>query len=380
MAIFEKDVLYVGTVHPPGLSEPILFTDEDIQYYGRRMKEMLADGLQIPLAWSHQDRAKPMTQEEWDRRKAELEKLTLGHACAADVDPELGCLKVKIEIPVEEDARRVRAVRYVSPEIIWNYRDGRGKVWPGPSITHLAVTARPVQHHQQPFRQVALSMLRLSMSDYVRLGDIDVADEPQNTPNNGDGAVDSGAKLKKVLEALAKVGLVLADDTTVDNLLDRLHSVALTKEAADNGSISSDDDESRTTPSEKEISPVMMSLVQKELEPYKQALLRTHRASLQSRIRRLLDTGRITRPIYQALAADCGKVHLSLDGMGDLIPSPLTAKIEAYEALDENSSWPATVRLGQETETDPPDGTDGGQDADRIINEIATYNWKTRRQ
>lgn len=168
MATFVKDVLYPGTYHVPdgkGGRRRIHYSRDDVGRLAERMKEMLEAGLQIPLAAEHQDKAKPLTVDE---RKAEwVKQLTLGWAADVELAPE-GFLTTKVEVPVEEEAKRLPAARFVSPEIVNDFVDGTGRLWPGASITHLAVTPRPVQHKQQPFRAVRMShVVRLSLDQYA---------------------------------------------------------------------------------------------------------------------------------------------------------------------------------------------------------------------
>lgn len=377
MAVFEKDVLYVGKVQPPDRKEPIEFTPADVQHYSQRLKDMLADGLQIPLAWEHQDQAKPLTQQELDERRAELAKLTLGHACSADIDADLGCLKVKSEIPLDEDAKRVRAIRFISPEIVWNYRDGRGKVWPGPSITHLAVTPRPVQHRQQPFKPTTLSLLRLSMSQYVRLGEYPMADEKKPEKKDGETALDSAGMLKKVIECLGTVGLALGDGVSQDNFLERLYAACETKAAAD-GKIPTEEETTTTTeetpkPAEGQM-PMMMSL-QRDLatertraDRLEKGVIAKGKQELKTRACALL--GFLTKPEVDGLVKDIDKQPLRLSLEGGIEPSTVSMQLAAYEkaaAKMGTNPFGVQLSLGDPKPVDPPDPA---ADAGKVVPEV----------
>lgn len=219
MAELLKDCLYPGVVYPQGFDEPVTFLPEDVRYYTERMSDMLKDGLQIPTTWEHQETCEqPLTKEEWARRKAEEVQLTCGYAKEAFLDPDTECLNAKVEFDDEEDARKARKTRYISPAIRWNVKDGHNKLWPGPSIVALAITNRPVQHRQNSFRPISLSLIRdkflagqgpalpppggrlvLSLLDYVLLGDIRLAKEASCSYTAQDADLGADAKRQKSL-------------------------------------------------------------------------------------------------------------------------------------------------------------------------------------
>lgn len=398
MATFEKDILYPGTVAPPDLDGPVTFTTEhapegvtpdgkiSVPFLAARMKEMLGDDLQIPLSWEHQPAAKPLTKRERDEQQAELAKLTLGHVTAAELRPE-GFAAAKVEIPVDEDAKRLRAIRFVSPAIDWDVTDGNGRFWPGPSITHLAATPRPVQHKQQPFRPVKLSQaatpqrpaIRLSLGSYIQLGENPMADDAKKDGDDkgkkgDDGAiVEPGVKLSKVVACLGELGLVLGDGVTPENLLERLYVAAETKKAADG--VTTDTSAGTGTETETDAQPppgIMMSLQTR--------ILKMERQDLERRIKALRDTGRVGKPIYDRMAAELKSIKLSLGKDGEVADNLLLSKVKDYEALPEGSAWPLgrPIHLSeQEVELDPPDGSPvSDEEALQQIGEV----WGTRRR
>lgn len=389
MAIFEKDVLYVGRVVPPN-RDPIDFQEKDVERLAVRVQEMLADGLQIPIAWEHQDAAKPMMAEELAR----LTKLTLGHALEAEVRPG-GTLQVKFDAPVEEDAKRLPAIKFVSPEIQWNYRDGRGKVWPGPSITHLAVTPQPVQHDQKPFKRVdRFSVLRLSLTDYVRLGmPEEQKDGEEAKSKDGDGKEEKKAasaeakpyeeKLKAVLGVLSEVGMPLPEDTYMSqyegNFLEHLHGAAGAHLATKQDKKETEQDaESQKPKPAPDQGGISLSLQEKTkgLENY---VLGLATKDLGRRIKALFETGRINKPIHDKLEADLKTVKLSLSDTGEPAPCPLAAKIEAYEELEEGTAWASTqLSLKGVKPADKPswmnDPTNSKEDAEKTVDTILEMN------
>lgn len=219
MAWFEKDVLYPGTYHL-GDGRVVTYTRDDVVHMAQRTKDMVAAGLAIPVCWEHQDDAVPLSAAELRARRA---RFNLGFLAKGRVSPG-GFLEAVLDVPLADDAQRLPAVRFISPEIRRDWIDGSGRLWPGLSITHLAATARPVQHKQQPFRPVPatqLSLARLSLAAY--LGDRTMANSTTEL---------RPPQLKTLLRYLREVGLHLPDDTDMDNLLERLLVAAMTKVGA----------------------------------------------------------------------------------------------------------------------------------------------------
>jgi hypothetical protein len=336
---------------------------------------MAAAGLQVPLVWDHQHDAKPvkMSADRPDRHK-----WNLGFAESARVTPE-GYLEAGLDVPLEEDARRLPAVRYVSPEIVNDFVDSSGKLWPGESITHIAVTNRPVQNKQNPFKPVQLGYPPDAV--WLSLGDLDMAEkDDKKKPGEGseDGAT-GGPDIKKILSLLASKGVPLPEDTTNDNFMDRLH-VALVATGA-----SEDDDAGNTVidPEEDDAAvaappPVTMSMDQvvTRNRTLESRLVASERAGLIGRVKALFATGRVSKQIRDKLTAEINTVQLSLDRNGQPKGGKLLAKIEAYEDLA-GIVGQRTTQLsmdGQPREVPPPADMTGRPKTDGEI-KAAVDEW-----
>lgn len=375
MATFKKDCLYVGDWHLP--DGRVFSCDGPLRdSLARRARDMLAAGLHIPLAWEHQDDAYPLSEDE---RRANRARFNLGFLKDAAVAG--GALEIVADVPGEDDARRLPSVKFVSPEIRWDWRDGTGRVWEGPSITHVAVTPRPVQHAQQPFRPVELSFdsppVRLSLDGYTRavrmaddtdiaVADTDTGDEGFEglEDEGGEAGMDGAGKLADILAVLSELGLVLPDDTTPSNLLDRLHAAALTMRhhatngndtaAGGNGGDQLPGEPSGGAAAQPQMvqpqMPMGMSMTEvhqlkAQLDRANKTLLAKERSDLLSRVAALHRSGRVTREIHDDLSGRLGKVQLSLGKDGGLAPNPVTAEIAAYEKLPAGCVMPAHVQL-----------------------------------
>jgi hypothetical protein len=372
MPIFEKDVLYPGEYRLAD-GRRVEYTREDVAHLKQRLKDMTAAGLQVPVAWEHQDEAKPKSEAE---RRGERAKWNLGFALDAEETGE-GYLVARIDVPNGDDAVRLPSVRFASPEIAENYTDGSGKVWPGKSITHIAVTPRPVQHHQQPFKSVQLSggVVRLSLTDRL-------SDEKNKTKEEGggDGQSEADAKFQECLDCLRNDGYGLPDDTTPENLIERLHTAALTKRKVMGDQYGGAGGMSNT----EGVSPVTMSLEQK-LAAREAELLKLKRENLVTRIGVLFSSGRIPKLVRDKLLNEANTAQLSLGDDGQLKDVRLLAKVEALEDLPANFGQAdrlSTNGDGGITAVDPPEGMAGPprtrEEANRVVDEHFEFTGSTQ--
>ena len=312
MARFHKDALYSGTFR---LADGRKFVCEphEIEHYARRLKDMVAAGLGVPLSWEHQG-VQPMTAAE---RRAARAKHVLGWA--DDATPRGGILDAAFEVPVEADAELMPAVRFISPEITTDFVDGTGRLWPGKSITHFAVTARPVQPGQKAFQRAeaaTLSLHRVRLS----LGDFDMADEKDDKgkkgkPGDGDGDEGGGGDIARIADALRESGMTIPEEVKdADGLI-----IAIKAGMAGGGTPPEAPKEDVT----EGAPPVVMSMAGR--------LLEMERKGLEGRIAAL--KGRVGKPVVDAMLARLKTERLSLDNGGRLNGSRLAVELEAYERL-----------------------------------------------
>jgi hypothetical protein len=349
VAKFLKDVIKPGTVRLPD-GRKVTFTRQDVDRMRQRVAEMAAAGLQVPVAWNHQD-AGPMSAADILASRA---KHVIGHASGAALDG--GTLAVTLDVD-DADARQLARTKYVSPEIIWDYVDGTGRKWDGPSITHIAVTGRPVDPHQQPFIQLSQDAsprrVRLSMEDLM-------ADDADKGGKKGEEEGGGGGDLAAVCDALRETGMSIPDE-----VMDFAGLVIAIKASTGTGTEPDGDgagggDMDGITEAE---SPVLMSM-EKDLLAYK-------RKEQEQRIKALFPS-RIDGKRRDEMLADLGKAQLSMDRKaGKLRPTTLEAEIAAYEKLSPRQFKGASpVRLSHDgtsgiTEAAPPAGIGGDADAIR---------------
>lgn len=327
----EKDVLWPGVVHPPG-RPPERFHKSRIEHLLKRANEMIAAKQPIPLAWEHQKDATPAQRSK--EHIAFLQSFRLDNK---------GHVVAEFEAEDATDEKQLRKVRYVSPAIRTNFEDGTGRVWPGESIIHVAVTPRPVQTNQEPFREApATNGLALSHYEgntlYLSLGDLEMAEDTEDTEATAEEEAASSktpeagdSKFKAAVAALAGLGLVLAEDVTPDTFYDHIMTAAETKKASVEGPPADEPDlEDAQVPNE------VGRTVAMSLETATERLAKLERADLGRRINRLAQTGRIQKPAADKLRKQLESVELSFGEDGAPAQTPLVAKIEAYEELPAN--------------------------------------------
>lgn len=372
MALVPKDLLYPGEWH---LRDGRVFrcTTSDVSHFATRLNEMRARGLHVPVTWEHQPDIKPSTRAAWLSRNADMARMTAGFATSAR--DEGGVLCGDLEIPDEADRKQLPKTRFVSPMIEWDYRDPTGKVWGGPSITHIAITPAPVQHTQQPFGSPSLtsgagapvamstlafqSPITLSLAMYrpVALGGTAMADDTDagtmfddSAPPAPDDTATPAASdplLAEVIGLLKAKNIVIPDDTTMEDLLPHLKTALMTHAAATGeGSTEPDGDETGNDLEPRPETQVMMSQLSnlqsqvgeanRIITSLRSAVATTQTEALNQRIDRLARHG-VDRRTIGDLKRSLSAVSLSVTDDGNLERSDLLTRIEAYESLPVSS-------------------------------------------
>ncbi len=373
MSAVKKDAVYPVKVWPPGWDHGVDLTPM-IPALKKRVDEFIAAGLPIPVVWRHDDGAVP-GKEKLGELMAGDARLALGWATGSSIDAD-GIFQGDLEIPDEADRNEMKKSRYVSPWIKDNWRDGSGKVWPGPSILHFAVTPRPVQHGQQPF---ALGHdghsldLRLALSDYER-GEPMADDKPKESKEKEPKVKDEGGKLKDIIKCLSELDppIILPSDTDETTFLDRLHVGCMTAgghkaddKGGDMNSPVPPPPGGKESPTEvkDQANPMGLSLSHEDkalLEQAKGAVAfaqEVSRKDMLNRITKLRGNMAIGKPALDKLESELTGLKLSLDPTGKPNRSEVLAKIEALEdvplLLSHNGEQPRPVPHPEEEKKEP---------------------------
>lgn len=342
MAKVVKDVLYPGTYHLAN-GRTVTYTPQDVRNLNDRMAEMLSQATPIPFSLEHDDEARPT--KNMSQLLADKTRNTIGWVEETRITPE-GFMENVLEVPDEEDVKRLPKIRFVSPQIEDDAADGEKRVWPGRSIVHIAATSRPIQKRQKPFA----AKLSAAGKNVVRLSLGDVMAEENEAIEGEEEGAGKAKYLAEVVEALKADGYHLPDDTTMENFVDRLHTACLTKTGG------KQEEKKDEEPTEVAQSPIMMSL-QKRADVMEARALKAERDNIVTRINGLSASGRITKPIKDKLLKEVNTVKLSLSETGELSSNDLATKVAAFEELPAGHSWPTRMSAESKiTEVDPPDG------------------------
>jgi hypothetical protein len=351
--VVTKDALYPGTIRKPG-RDPLTLTDADIDAAVATANQLVRDGYTIPLYWEHQADDGPVKLSAADK-PAHVAKHTFGRVKEAFKD-DGGALQLKLEVDAEDDFNRLPKVRFVSPELRRNWTDADGRTHKGWSISHVAATPVPVQREQKPFDPA--NAIRLSLADYCQLSDGGPAGSGQTGKGSPEGGLDpdkmtpgsggKGGQVTKCLIALAKKGIKLPEDTTQENIVERLCIVLdALSDVDDSEKPMADLDD--VDEADRGTQPYALSLQKHQAKAEK-----FERQDLTRRIRRLVSTGRITPVMGEKLLGQAGKVQLSFNDDCEIVKNEMHIRVEAYEALPKHASWkPKGERVRCPTRTWP---------------------------
>lgn len=396
-----KTVAYPGrVVVPPERTgdRPLVynFTRQDLEHTARLCNRKLADGWNIPLCWEHQDVTPDRLRLSEDARKARDFALgVFGKGAGFKVAPD-GRLLARLRGRDHADLEQFKDVEFVSPEFQWNWMDTDGKIWRGPTITHIAATPRPVQRYQEsvldalrqnPMKSGAIQLsltsvsvgarlhptrLRLSLANYVSKprgaatmpADIDDKDMDTNTDTegasdspsdtDGDGGGKKASWMQRIADAAAGFGLKFGDLAGVkspDDFATLFETAALNFQGDDGNDEYEDDEEEPgpegdTAPQGGDMqqmptgsAPATPPPVQMSLEAQTRQAEQFARNNLVHRISRLRDSGRVTPAIADDLLKRVPKLRLSFTSKGDVTPNDVTIEIAAYERNPPRSAW-----------------------------------------
>lgn len=346
MAKFTKRILKPGKylVSTPEGREEVEITSSRLQKWVADFNKLLKNGLRIPAPWKHDKKAVPIGKDDAGAKNNAgfWEKLWID---------EEGYLSGELDVPLAEDAKKVgTTVREVSPRVLPGWKDGLGNEYDEP-ILHIALVTQPIAPGQDNFKPAKKGELAIAMSHLIDLGDdtndrdsgSDSEKSNKSFDDKGDGeaksqqttASASAATVKDVLAVLAKLGLKLPDDTSAQNLVERIvvagEAIAATKEVEEEP-----DDTTVAEGKGKETPPPIAMSEETMPANLLSFAANKQKSEYKDRITALVKTGRCT-PAYAAknltpLAEGFELSAENIDDDGNLIPSTLDIRLEALEA------------------------------------------------
>lgn len=386
MAKFLKTALRAGeTFHSPDRKVPV--TKKRLKHWADGFQKLRAAKYLVPADWDHAatlDQLQPVTMSEQDRRRSAKNTVGHLHEFRLSADGESAELIVEVTDPVAE-GRADRNEVFVSPVILDHWKDGHGNEY-SDVITHVDFVNHPVDHSQGPFKRlpevqpgsVALAIRMgltpplVRMSDDSPPFDKDSSDSSDDASGSGktddenpdmptgDGSGGDDKQLEAVLAHLRNDGYGLPDDTDASNLVERLLTACLTKEAtqqkqdAEDAVDKPDDDDNsdQGTPAVADPGYQTMSLQARSALAYAE---RQHRTGLRGELDTLLAAGRCTAKEHEDRLKSLGAVKLSLDAStGETIPGDLEKWIESRKVVPKGTFWDAAIRTRMSTVAEPP--------------------------
>lgn len=419
-----KDIAYPGRVHVPaadGRTHVYDFTPRDMALLEDSGNAKVADRWNIPVCWDHQDvepnRAPAHAGVQLSQNPArDLALGVFARIKRFSRTPD-GRLKALLAGSDPKDLDQLHKVGFVSPEIVWNWKDTDGKVWRGPSVTHLAATPRPVQRHQHPVgtdpdapvpslqRTNSLeSLVRLSLTNSAKpvrvaarlrlsldhYGGARPMPDSNFTPNEG---TDTQSPWERIAAALLMAGVKIGDGKNVkdpSHLADLIEVACLNSQEVpeEDDDLPPEPDEDPNSPPagdmemppegavEPQSPPVQMSLTARE-KLLTERLVTAERAKLVARAEKVARSGALRPADGDELVEECRSVRLSLTAAGAVAPNNTTIKLAALEKVKPGATvnvkgpksakarlgQPANVRAAAKSEYEE----DGEQDADAVV-------------
>lgn len=373
MASFRKAVLSVGTYHSP--DGVVVVTAPRLVHWANQVARIQATDYAIPMHWDHAendsiDLLEPIKLSALKEGKSRSAAHTVGKLVSFKVatDGQSAELTVETLTPSATEKANSNAV-YVSPVLFDKWKDGAGNEYTD-TIGSIDLVDYPVDHSQGPFMPVASSTrmgcaIRMSAtpSKLFRLGPVPMtfpdksddgdgdeqkaAPEADAAPTPAPQAPPTSARIADAIKGLAALKIMLPEDTTPENFLDRLVPALMTAAAQ----TAPDAVEAEQLPPEPPTpeQPVLadnpqiaaMSLRIRTLETNK---LNEGRAAIAARLDALVKSGRATPAEFQAKSKTLGVQKLSLSKDDTINAGSIGIWLEARESTPEGSCWSPEMR------------------------------------
>lgn len=378
MARFKKKIVSAGVYRLPDGSL-VTITPERLAHWVSEFNRYRKNGNRLPAPWTHIDpqTGKPVVMSPYLER-SDINAGFWENLWVED-DPRYGTTLVgELEVPGDPDNPETPAgkvgtvVKETSVYVVPSFRDGKDNTYTDIPL-HIALVTHPVQPGQENF-QPAIAMSNLAyvvMSAAPPGAERTPSANPTPSASPAPGALNntplhaSNPSIAVVLERLRACGIVLPDDTTLENFLERL-LVALAQKAA-----SENPDSTVLKPPEgavtKEPAPVAMSItpesfasisrevfmshpVAKELFETNQRLLAVlenqTRESRRARIDALVKSGRVTKETAeQKLYPLLEGLKMSFDEKGSPVPTVLDTILDVLESSLKPAASPRNALL-----------------------------------
>ena len=365
MARFKKTILNVDTYHSP--EGEVVVTPERLKHWESTFQTFQDANITVPVAWDHPDdpdRAKPI---EMSSKKHSAQN-NIGRLESFTVTEDGNAAEVVLDIPAADDAGKVEHnLAEISPVIFRSWTDGAKRTHED-CITHVDLVNHPVDNSQSDF--VACSTIRMGLDEgkpqtYRLATDL----EPQH------GIPVESDRLASIIEALAGLSVVLAEDTNGSNFFDRLESALLTRSAMEDDSMSTSnlEQEKPTEIATLSATPDGQVPTKPVESPELKFIRNQHRETLRVRMSALVESGRCTPKEAEDKLPSVDHVTLSITPDGDNVPSVIESWIQSREELPEGVMWDPKSKSQRMSVEDQPDGLTGDmteEQADELVEKL----------
>ncbi len=327
---FKKGMLEVGRTYksPDG---PLPVTVERLRHWRDTFRKFKALDLKVPVFFGHQD----------DPKKAVPVKRLPKNCAGKLIDLELSAdgrkAEFVIDIPRAEDASKVENnLVELSPVVFEKWTDGDGTVHKD-CITDVDLVVHPVDHRQEEFKPAIACSIRMGLDTgkpvIYRLAeheDDEMADD-DNTghDSDGDSEGDGSDRVKRVIEGLAALNIIVPDDTDKENFFDRVEAAILTAKAMGDGGVDNE---------ELEVSSPEFAALSLD-SPLGKFQSKQHQTSVMAGLDALLTQGQCTPAEYKHRKPQVGSIRLSLDANGEHRPTDVEMFIAHRETVPPGSFW-----------------------------------------
>lgn len=395
MALLWKDVLWPGRwVWPDGRS--LTLRPDDVRRAHRNGRRMLARRLDVPACWEHQPDAYPRPVElssavygSPDRRAAWARNV-IAPVKAFEVREQVrGGRRVPVLFAGIDTARltpadldRVKTAGKVSCRVDVRFSDARnGEVYPGYSVSHVAVTPKPLEPDQGPF---LMSRGPAARTYYLGHGSRPMpkpdhdqtpppADELEGIDEGGgpapdpepDGDEADGGDLQALIAALRDAGLTIPDE------VEDLKHLIIAVKACGKPKPDADPMAAATQPAGGGAPLMMSQAAMAEKYPDR---VENDRRNLRAMISLAFKDGQIPGDFADELKRELEGFELSYAPTGAVADTDLVQRVKAYRKLPKGmliaKKQPKSHELshaGRTQRSDPPGHLTGRETLDDVV-------------
>lgn len=381
--MFRKAVLKVGTYHSPdGVVE---VTPDRLRHWEKQVKKIQATGYAIPMHWDHSSEMEllePIKLTTLQENKNRSAQNTVGRLLDFEVSPKGDSAVIRVEgrTTQAKEAMQSNAV-FVSPVLFSEWKDGSGQTYTD-TIGSIDLVDYPVDYAQGPFEPVQTTETKTqSMRCCIRMSSkpktvyrmampyeeedkeesekdessVDPATEPAMDSTMGESEAEfkpanpAATSVSDVVQSLTQVGIVLPDDTTTANFLERLRPALLTA-IASKQQPQQEMPATELPPEQQPEQPVLadqpqIAAMSARIRQLEQERINDKKTVAQQRLDSLLKSGRITPHEFQKLKSDLSVQRMSVTKDGSVDTGKIGVWIESREQLPKGAVWDASQRI-----------------------------------